>query len=192
MIQGAVAGATDLFRHHQPALNNVVKEFLYSIRRSCSIHSVEQANEIPATVRLGDSSRLVPPAFGLVGLGWVSAIERNVFGNRARVNLGRRSARGTKIRVIQSPDMWGAGKALGAQATPMAYSELYLALQQKVIDGGETTPDQFVSDKFIEVSKYFNMTHINIHPALLVASGRPAGTGFRSEEDQRARSSRIG
>ncbi len=75
-----------------------------------------------------------------------------------------------KIRVIQSPGYVESYKTLGAQATPMAYSELYLALQQKVIDGGETTPDQFVSDKFIEVSKYFNMTHINIHPALLVMS----------------------
>ena len=166
MIQGAVAGATDLFVTGQPALNNVVKEFLvFDI--PYLFDSVEQANEILAGPT-GDKFLDVLPKYGLVGLGWFSAIERNVFGNRA-INSAD-DLKGMKIRVIQSPGYVESYKTLGAQATPMAYSELYLALQQKVIDGGETTPDQFVSDKFIEVSKYFNMTHINIHPALLIMS----------------------
>ena len=129
--------------------------------------NVQQANEILAGP-VGDKFMDVLPKYGLVGLGWFSAIERNVFGDRAINAAG--DLKGMKIRVIQSPGYVESYKTLGAQATPMAYSELYLALQQKVIDGGETTPDQFVSDKFIEVSKYFNMTHINIHPALLVMS----------------------
>ena len=166
MIQGAVAGATDLFVTGQPALNNVVKEFLV-FDTPFLFDSVQQANEILAGP-VGDKFLDILPKYGLVGLGWFSAIERNVFGDRA-VNSAA-DLKGMKIRVIQSPGYVESYKSLGAQATPMAYSELYLALQQKVIDGGETTPDQFVSDKFIEVSKYFNMTHINIHPALLIMS----------------------
>lgn len=166
MIQGAVAGATDLFVTGQPALNNVVKEFLV-FDTPFLFDSVEQANDILAGP-VGDKFMAILPKYGMVGLGWFSAIERNVFGNRAINSAG--DLKGMKIRVIQSPGYVESYKTLGAQATPMAYSELYLALQQKVIDGGETTPDQFVSDKFIEVSKYFNMTHINIHPALLVMS----------------------
>ncbi|MGB3820720.1 TRAP transporter substrate-binding protein [Achromobacter pulmonis] len=166
MIQGAVAGATDLFVTGQPALNNVVKEFLV-FDVPFLFDNVQQANEILAGP-VGDKFMDILPKYGLVGLGWFSAIERNVFGDRA-INTAA-DLKGMKIRVIQSPGYVESYKTLGAQATPMAYSELYLALQQKVIDGGETTPDQFVSDKFIEVSKYFNMTHINIHPALLVMS----------------------
>lgn len=166
MIQGAVAGATDLFVTGQPALNNVVKEFLV-FDAPFLFDNVQQANEILAGP-VGDKFMDILPKYGLVGLGWFSAIERNVFGDRAINAAG--DLKGMKIRVIQSPGYVESYKTLGAQATPMAYSELYLALQQKVIDGGETTPDQFVSDKFIEVSKYFNMTHINIHPALLVMS----------------------
>ncbi|CAB3697549.1 TRAP transporter substrate-binding protein [Achromobacter pestifer] len=166
MIQGAVAGATDLFVTGQPALNNVVKEFLV-FDTPFLFDSVQQANDILAGP-VGDKFMDILPKYGLVGLGWFSAIERNVFGNRAINSAG--DLKGMKIRVIQSPGYVESYKTLGAQATPMAYSELYLALQQKVIDGGETTPDQFVSDKFIEVSKYFNMTHVNIHPALLVMS----------------------
>ncbi len=166
MIQGAVAGTTDLLVTGQPTLNNTVKEFLV-FDTPYLFDNVEQANKIlngPA----GDKFLDVLPKYGLVGLGWFSAIERDVFGNRA-VNSAD-DMKGMKIRVIQSPGYVDSYNILGAQATPMAYSELYLALQQKVIDGGETTPDQFVSDKFIEVSKYFNMTHINIHPALLIMS----------------------
>lgn len=166
MIQGAVAGATDLFVTGQPALNNVVKEYLV-FDVPFLFDNVQQANEI-LSGPVGDKFLDILPKYGLVGLGWFSAIERNVFGNRA-VNSAA-DLKGMKIRVIQSPGYVESYKALGAQPTPMAYSELYLALQQKVIDGGETTPDQFVSDKFIEVSKYFNMTHVNIHPALLIMS----------------------
>lgn len=166
MIQGAVAGTTDLLITGQPTLNNTVKEFLV-FDAPYLFDSVEQANAIlngPAGKKFLD----ILPKYGMVGLGWFSAIERDVFGGRA-VNSAD-DMKGMKIRVIQSPGYVESYNALGAQATPMAYSELYLALQQGVIDGGETTPDQFVSDKFIEVSKYFNMTHINIHPALLIMS----------------------
>lgn len=166
MIQGAVAGTTDLLITGQPTLNNTVKEFLV-FDAPFLFDNVEQANAIlngPAGQKFLD----ILPKYGMVGLGWFSAIERDVFGNRA-INSAE-DMKGMKIRVIQSPGYVDSYNALGAQATPMAYSELYLALQQKVIDGGETTPDQFVSDKFIEVSKYFNMTNINIHPALLIMS----------------------
>ena len=134
MIQGAVAGATDLFVTGQPTLNNVVKEFLV-FDAPFLFDNVAQANEIlsgPA----GDKFLDILPKYGLVGLGWFSV--------------------GEFLQYVAE--------------NPMAYSELYLALQQKVIDGAETTPDQFVSDKFIEVSKYFSMTHVNIHPALLIMS----------------------
>ncbi len=166
MIQGTVAGTNDLLITGQPTLNNTVKEFLV-FDAPFLFDSVEQANTI-LNGPVGQKFMDVLPKYGMVGLGWFSAIERDVFGNRA-INSAD-DMKGMKIRVIQSPGYVESYNVLGAQATPMAYSELYLALQQGVIDGGETTPDQFVSDKFIEVSKYFNLTHINIHPALLIMS----------------------
>ena len=166
MIQGAVAGTTDLLITGQPTLNNTVKEFLV-FDAPYLFDSVEQANEI-LNGPVGDKFMDVLPKYGLVGLGWFSAIERDVFGDRPINSVD--DLEGLKIRVIQSPGYVESYKALGAQATPMAYSELYLALQQEVIDAGETTPDQFVSDKFIEVSKYFSLTRINMLPALLIMS----------------------
>ena len=66
--------------------------------------------------------------------------------------------KGMKIRVMQSPGYVKAYEAFGAQPTPMAYGDVYMALQQGVVDGADTSPDQFVMDKFIEVSKYYNIT----------------------------------
>src|SRR5690606_38684203 len=143
-----------------------VKEFLV-FDAPFIFKSVEEANNV-LTGPAGDKFMEILPKYGLVGLGWFSAIDRNVFGDRAVNSV--EDMKGMKIRVIQSPGYVASYEALGAHATPMAYSELYLALQQKVIDGGETTPDQFVSDKFIEVSKFYNMTHVHIHPGLLVMS----------------------
>src|SRR5690606_15330711 len=53
---------------------------------------------------------------------------------------------------------------------PMAYGDLYLALQQGVVDGGDTSPDQFVMDKLLEVSKFYNITRVHYLPALLIIS----------------------
>ena len=48
--------------------------------------------------------------------------------------------------------------AMGGSATPMSYSELYTALEQGVLDGGENAAGNVLNDKFYEVSGYFSMT----------------------------------
>jgi TRAP-type C4-dicarboxylate transport system substrate-binding protein len=45
-----------------------------------------------------------------------------------------------------------------------------MSLQQGVVDGADTSPDQFVMDKFVEVSKFYNLTKVHYLPALLIVS----------------------
>lgn len=47
----------------------------------------------------------------------------------------------------------------------MAYNQLYLALKEKVVDGADTSPDQFFMDKFAELSKFYHLTHVHYLPA---------------------------
>lgn len=47
--------------------------------------------------------------------------------------------KGLKIRTMENPVDVGIFNAIGAQATPMAYSELFTAIQQGTVDGGENT-----------------------------------------------------
>ncbi|WP_134698717.1 TRAP transporter substrate-binding protein [Ammoniphilus sp. YIM 78166] len=105
---------------------------------------------------------------GIVGLGWLSATERNVFSNKP-INTAD-DLKGLKLRVLQAPGHIKSYEALSTQPTPMAYAEIYLSLQQGVIDGADTAPDQFLSEKFYEVTKYYNMTKVHYLPIFLTVS----------------------
>ena len=60
---------------------------------------------------------------------------RHLTANKAVIHSN--DAKGLKIRVPNAPAYIMFPKSIGANATPMAYSEVYLALQQKVVDGLE-------------------------------------------------------
>jgi tripartite ATP-independent transporter DctP family solute receptor len=64
---------------------------------------------------------------------------------------------GLKIRVINSQVYIQTFRALGATAVAMDPSELYLALQQGVVDGFEYPLPDLISYKFYEVSKYLSL-----------------------------------
>lgn len=66
--------------------------------------------------------------------------------------------KGLKIRVPDQPISIAEFKAFGANPTPMAYSEVYLALQQNVVDGQENPLVQISTAKFFEVQKYLSNT----------------------------------
>ncbi len=106
----------------------------------------------------------------LKGLTFISALERNVLTSQKEI-VTPDDMDGLKIRVIQGPAFIETYKALGAQPTPMAYSELYLAMQSGVVDAAEASPDTMIADKFVEVSKYYTLTKAQYMPALMLMSG---------------------
>jgi tripartite ATP-independent transporter DctP family solute receptor len=63
---------------------------------------------------------------------------------------------GLKIRVPDVPMYTASFAALGAKATPIAFSEVYVSLQQGVIDGMENPTGLIRGMKFYEVTKYLN------------------------------------
>jgi C4-dicarboxylate-binding protein DctP len=66
--------------------------------------------------------------------------------------------KGVKLRCPDQPLYVQTVKAMGANPTPMAFSEVYLALQQGVVDGQENPPATIVTMKFFEVQKYLIKT----------------------------------
>jgi C4-dicarboxylate-binding protein DctP len=66
--------------------------------------------------------------------------------------------RGLKIRIQSSKILEGEIKALGAIPQVMAFSEVYTALQQGVVDGEENTPSNKYTQKMHEVQKYMTMS----------------------------------
>jgi tripartite ATP-independent transporter DctP family solute receptor len=78
--------------------------------------------------------------------------------------------KGLKIRVMQSKPLIDTINAFGATAVPMGQSEVYIALQQKVIDGWENNEPTVLTFNMQEVCKYFSYTLHSSIPDILIMS----------------------
>jgi tripartite ATP-independent transporter DctP family solute receptor len=78
--------------------------------------------------------------------------------------------KGLKIRVMENKVHLLAWKTAGLNPTPMAWGEVYPALQQKVIDGQENPVAVFYASKFWEVQKFFSLTQHVYSPAPFIVS----------------------
>jgi tripartite ATP-independent transporter DctP family solute receptor len=105
---------------------------------------------------------------GIKVLGYLDSGSRNFFTQKAIRTPD--DLKGQKIRVMASPVMVNTMKALGATGVPVAWAELYTALQTGVVDGAENNHPSVVAKKFYEVSKYYTLDeHMRI-PDLLIMS----------------------
>ena len=106
---------------------------------------------------------------GLHGLGYWDLGFRNLTNSKRPIAKAEDIA-GLKIRVIQSPiyiDLFGA---LGANAVPLPFPELYSALDQKAVDGQENPNTTILASKFAEVQKHVTETRHIYNPQALVIS----------------------
>jgi len=105
---------------------------------------------------------------GIKKLAYIDSGSRNLFTQVAVKSPA--DMKGQKIRVMASPVMVKTMEALGATGVPVAWAELYTALQTGVVDGAENNHPSVVAKKFYEVSKYYTLDeHMRI-PDLLVVS----------------------
>ena len=91
---------------------------------------------------------------------------------------------GLKIRVPNAPLYMMFPKAAGANPTPIAFAEVYLALQQGTVDAQENPLPTIQAKKFYEVQSDINLTG-HITDALLTIVGGPTW-GSLSDEDKEA------
>jgi tripartite ATP-independent transporter DctP family solute receptor len=66
---------------------------------------------------------------------------------------------GLKMRVPDNPMWLDMMRAFGANPTPVAFAELYLALSQNMVDGQENPVPTIISSKFDEVQNYMSLTN---------------------------------
>ena len=106
---------------------------------------------------------------GVRSLGFLDYGFRHVYNRRRPVEAPEDLA-GLKLRVLQNATYLAAYSALGVQATPMNYGEVYSALQQGVIDGGEANAIGFVSSRLHEVARFYSFTSITYNPITLLVN----------------------
>src|SRR3954468_19099326 len=96
------------------------------------------------------------PAGGFRIVNYWEVTFRNVY-TRTPVN-SISDLKGKKIRVIPNPTFIALFRGMGAAPTPMAFGELYTALQQGVVDGAENDSVTYFSSKHFEVAKNLALT----------------------------------
>ncbi len=92
---------------------------------------------------------------------------RNLTNSRHAIRLPE-DVKDIKLRTMENKVHIEAWKSLGAAPTPMAWGEVYGALQGKVIDGQENPIAVIYSSKINEVQKYLTLTRHVYSPALIV------------------------
>lgn len=105
---------------------------------------------------------------GFIGVTYYNAGARSFYTNKP-INTPE-DLKGLKVRVQPSPSAIAMVKALGGNPTPLAYGELYTALQQGVVDAAENNIPSFSLSRHSEVSKYFSLDEHTMVPDVLVIS----------------------
>lgn len=106
---------------------------------------------------------------GLVGLTWTGMGFRDL-SNSKRPVTKLEDISGLKVRVMANPVALETWKSLGANAVPMAFSEVFPALETKALDGQENPLVHMYSNKMQEVQKFISLTNHVYTPVALVAS----------------------
>ena len=92
---------------------------------------------------------------------------RNVTTNNKEINTVA-DLKGLKLRTMDNAIHLAAWKAMGAKPTPMAFSEVFTALQQGTVDGQENPYGIIVGNKFEEVEKFAAETRHSFTPYYVV------------------------
>lgn len=107
----------------------------------------------------------------LQGLTWSGGAFRNL-SNSKRPIASLADMKGLKVRVMQSPMALASFNAMGMNAVPMAFTEVYTALETKALDGYEHPFVDMYANKMFEVQKHLTVTNHVYTPVALLASKR--------------------
>ena len=106
---------------------------------------------------------------GLHGLMWTGMGFRNLSNSKRSVTK-LDDINGLKIRVMANPVALETWKTLGANAVPMAFAEVFTALEIKAIDGQENPLQHMYANKMQEVQKYISLSNHVYTPVALIVS----------------------
>lgn len=167
MVEGLQLGSLEMTLTSTGPLGNFVPQvklfnlpFLFKDREACyRVLDGEIGTQIAARFL----------EVGIRSLGWYENGFRNIT-NSKRTITSPEDMQGLKIRVMEDDVFILTMKALGASPLPMAFGELYTALEQRIVDAQENPLAVIYSSRFFEVQKYLAMTGHFYSPAMLLVS----------------------
>jgi tripartite ATP-independent transporter DctP family solute receptor len=167
MIEGLQIGSMDIVITSTGPLGNFVPEvfaldlpFLFrDYDHARNVLDGEIGQELLA--KIGENQ--------LVGLAWSENGFRHVTNSQGPVRTPADLA-GLKLRTMENRVHMEAFSLMGAAPTPMAFPELFTALQQGVVDGQENPVTVITASKFWEVQGYVSLTGHVYSPAVVLGS----------------------
>ncbi len=111
------------------------------------------------------------PSKGLIALAWTENGFRHMT-NSKRAIVKPEDTAGLKMRTMENKVHMDGYKAFGIQPTPMAFPEVFGALQQGTVDGQENPIPVILASKFSQVQKHLSLTGHVYSPALYLTSPR--------------------
>ncbi len=162
-------GVIDMNRINMAPLNNLIPEtnvpglpFVFR-----SVDHMRKVMDGP----IGEEILKAFEAHGMIGLAYYDSGARSFYNSKRPVTK-LEDLKGLKIRVQQSDMFIALVNALGANATPMPFGEVFTSLQTGVIDGAENNWPSYESTRHFEVAKHYSKTEHSMTPEVLVMSKR--------------------
>jgi len=179
-IEQTKLGALAMTRVNSSAMNNVCQETTV-VTMPFLFNSKEHMRKV-LDGAVGDDILKACAAQGFIGLAWYDSGARSIYTVKKPIKT-LADAKGLKVRVQQS-DLWvSLLEAMGANATPMPFGEVYTALKTGLIDAAENNYPSYESSRHFEVAKYFSKTEHSMAPEILLFSKKTWDT--LTPEDQK-------
>lgn len=167
VVSSLQGGVVDFSQMNASLLNGVAKEF--SVLDFPFLFNNEKEAYAVMDGPVGEKLKSLLPAKGIVGLAYPELGFRHI-SNSKRPVAKIEDLAGLKIRVIQTPVYVDMMNALGANATPLPFPEVYNALEQKAVDGATNPLVTIPVMKFDEVQKYLTLTRHQYNPQIIIVS----------------------
>ncbi|WP_207457664.1 TRAP transporter substrate-binding protein [Azospirillum sp. SYSU D00513] len=166
-IEQLKIGGLEMMRINVAPLNNVVPETIvtalpFIFRSTEHMHAVLDGP-------IGDEILAAMESQGMVGLAFYDSGSRSMY-SAGKPYKTLADLKGAKIRVQQSDLFVAMIQALGANATPMPFGEVYTALKTGIVDAAENNYPSYESSRHFEAAKYFTLTEHAMAPEVLVFS----------------------
>ncbi|BBI71658.2 periplasmic substrate-binding transporter [Vreelandella aquamarina] len=179
MIEGLQIGTVDVVITSSGPLGNFVPE-TYVLDLPFLFENYDQARCVLDS-EIGDELLAKMSDHGLVGMAWSENGFRHLT-NSQREIASPADAEGLRVRTMENAVHQEAFRQMGARPTPMAFPELFTALQQGTVDGQENPITVIVATNFWEVQDYLSLTGHVYSPAIVL--GSPILLDGLSEEER--------
>lgn len=167
MIEGLQIGTVDVVITSTGPLGNFVPE-TYVLDLPFLFEDYDQARCV-LDGEIGEELLTKMSDHDLVGLAWSENGFRHMTNSLREINTPE-DAEGLKVRTMENRVHQEAFRQMGASPTPMAFPELFTALQQGTVDGQENPITVIVATNFWEVQDHLSLTGHVYSPAAILAS----------------------